>query len=106
MKFDKLVTGLTACLTVSLNAAPTPEPLELILSIDSAIKSSNQHSEIQLRFVGAPPSTFYDMKAKVDHTPFQIGLTILPLISSIYISLQTACSQNLLCNIHFSIIPE
>ena len=89
MKFNTLASVLAACLAAPLTAAPTPEPLEVTFSIDSAPKHNSLPLgwPINLRFVGADPSAFYDLTEKVDEKYFQIGLSALPvLLRLLYLS--------------------
>ena len=104
MKFNKLAKVLTTFLAAPLAAAPTPESLEITLSIDSVAESASAPWTSNLRFLGATPSAYYDMNVNVDRKTFKIGLSVLSL-TFISLSFQTSCvlrSQHLLHNYSLS----
>ena len=75
MKLNTLASVFAACLAVPLTAAPTPKPLEVTFSIDSAPKAFEGLGwDINLRFGGADPLAYYDLTEKVNRKVFEIGL--------------------------------
>ena len=75
MKVNTLATALISILVAPLGAAPAPAPehLEITLAVDTAAKPRSRFPDIQLRFVGAEPSVFYDLTEKIDWETFQIS---------------------------------
>ena len=68
MKLTTLASVFAAYSATPLIAAPAPEPLEVTLSIDTdkpAQPAAELDWQVNLRFMGADPKSFYDITANV-----------------------------------------
>ena len=72
MKFSLVSTVFTALLTTHVSTAPTPDPLELILSVDQ-VEPALVHEGVVLRFGNGKVSESYDLTPPVDESPKYIS---------------------------------
>ena len=81
MKLLTITSVITAFLAAPLTAAPAPQPLEVTLSIDSdkpTQPAAELDWQVNLHFIGADPTAFYNIVANVStvgerQKPFKIG---------------------------------
>ena len=74
MNFNTLSIVLISFLAAPIHTAPTPDHREVTLAVDSVSTSSMiPPYNINLRFVGATPSDFYDLTVKTDWDIFKMS---------------------------------